>query len=120
MYTGQIGTISNKATWQSDVIEMVDESDGSTVDLGDAALTVDIVVTIKSLANVDSGETTALATASIANGKVAIVTPGFQWTFAVSDLTSLSAGAYRVGAKITIDDFVTDLIVGNISVIEGN
>jgi cell division protein YceG involved in septum cleavage len=115
MYTGQVAVISNKATWASDVVELVDEDDGTTTDLTDVALTVDIVVTIKDI----SGCTT-LATASIANGKVTIPGPGFQWQFEVDDLSRLCAGTYRLGAKVTIDDFVNDLIDGTIAVVEGN
>lgn len=117
MYTGQIAVISNKATWRSDVMELDDEDDGTTTDLSDPALTVDIVVTIREM---DRHCGATLATASIANGKVTIPGPGFQWQFEVSDLSCLCAGTYRLGVKVTIDGFVTDLIDGTIAVIEGN
>ena len=116
MYTGQVAVISNKATWQSDVYELVDETDGTTTDLSDPALDVDIVVTIRDM----ECRSTALATASIDNGKVSVPGPGFQWQFEVSDLTRLCAGTYKVGVKITIDDFVSDEIIGTIAVLEGN
>src|SRR6185312_4486846 len=124
MYTGQVAVISNKATWQSDVIELVDDVTGTATDLTDPALTVDIVVTIRGI-NCRSNDygtalSTALATASIANGKVSIPGPGFQWQFEVLDLSNLCAGTYRLGAKVTIDGFVNDLIDGTIAVVEGN
>lgn len=124
MFQGQVAVISNKATWQSDVAELVDD-DGTTTDLTDPLLTVDIVVTIRGMncRSSDYGTTTvsnALATASIVNGKVTVPGPGFQWQFEVDDLSSLCAGTYRLGAKVTIDDFVTDLIDGTIVVVEGN
>jgi hypothetical protein len=122
MYTGQVDVISNKATWLSQVLELVDD-DGTTTDLTNPALTVDIVVTIKGMnCRSDYGTTTstALVTASIANGKVTIPGPGFQWRFEVSDLSVLCAGTYRLGVKVTIDGFVNDLIDGTIAVIEGN
>jgi len=124
MYTGQVAVISNKATWQSDVIELIDDVTGTATDLTDPALTVDIVVTIRGI-NCRSNDygtavSTALATASIANGKVSIPGPGFQWQFEVLDLSNLCAGTYRLGAKVTIDGFVNDLIDGTIAVVEGN
>lgn len=126
MFTGQIAVISNRATWQSDVYELVDDTDGTTTDLTNPALTVDIVVTIRGNSNgflLDYGSTASqciLATASIANGKVKIPGPGFQWQFEVADLSILCAGTYRIGAKVTINGFVNDVIDGTIAVIEGN
>lgn len=118
MFTGQAAVISNKATWNSSgspgTIELYDDTDGTTTDLTDPSLTLDIVVTIKDM------DGCTRATASIANGKVVIPGPGFYWQFEVSDLTALCAGTYRLGVKITIDDFVIDLIDGTVAVIEGN
>ena len=116
MYQGQVAAISNQATWASDTYELVDEADGTTTDLTDPLLTVDIVVTIRS----DQDRSSVLATASIANGKVTIPGPGFQWQFEVSDLTDLCAGTFRRGAKITVDGFVSDIIIGTIAVLDGN
>lgn len=116
MYQGQVAVISNQATWASDTYELVDEEDGTTTDLSDPLITVDIVVTIRDMCE----GSTDLVTASIANGKVSIPGPGFSWQFEVSDLTGLCARTYRLGAKITIDDIVTDIIIGTISVLDGN
>src|SRR4051812_14535131 len=106
MYTGQVAVISNQATYQSIVYELEDEDDGTTTDLTDPLLTVDIVVPIRSQEQSDRDFSTGciLATASIANGKVTIPGPGFQWQFEVSDLTNICAGTYRLGAKVTIND----------------
>lgn len=114
MYTGQIAVISNKATWASEVYDLVEEDDGTTTDLTDPLLDVDIVVTIKDM------DGCVRATASIANGQVSLPGPGFQWQFEVSDLSCLCAGTYKLGAKVTIDDFVDDTIDGTIAVLEGN
>lgn len=125
MYTGQVAVISNKATWRSDVVELVDQDDGTVTDLT-AVADLDIVVTIRGLTSkYDDYEfngtvINALALASIANGKVTVPGPGFQWQFEVEDLSSLCPGTYRLGAKVTIDDFVVDLIDGTIVVVEGN
>jgi hypothetical protein len=122
MYTGQVAVISNRATWLLDGVELEDE-DGTTTDLTNPALTVVIVVTISpqssgSYYGIDSS--CILATASIANGKVTIPGPGFQWQFEVADLANLCAGTYRLGVKVTINGFVNDVIDGTIAVIEGN
>lgn len=128
MYTGQVAVISNKATWLFDGVELVDDADGTTTDLTNPALTVDIVVTVKGRSNprafFDYGgispSNCVLATASIANGKVTIPGPGFQWQFEVADLSCLCAGTYGLGVKVTINGFVNDVIDGTIAVIEGN
>lgn len=119
MYIGQVAAISNRATWQSQTYELVDEADNTTTDLSAIdADDLDIEVTIKPICGEVYGS--ALATATIANGKIQIPGPGFYWQFEVDDLTSLCPGTYHVGAKITIDDFVTDIIIGTLAVIEGN
>lgn len=124
MYTGQVAQISNKATWQSDVCELVDDGDGTTTDLTNPALSLDIIVTIRGMNcrsdDYGSNNTTALVIGSLANGKVTVPGPGFRWQFEASDLSGLCAGTYRLGAKVTINDFVVDLIDGTIAVIEGN
>jgi hypothetical protein len=38
----------------------------------------------------------------------------------VADLDNLAAGTYRLGVKVSIDGFVTDVIERTIAVIEGN
>ena len=88
MYQGQVAVISNQATWASNTYELVDEEDGTTTDLTDPLLTVDVVVTIKDLCE----GSTALVTASIDNGKVSIPGPGFQWQLEVEDLSVLCPG----------------------------
>lgn len=118
MFTGQVAVISNKATWDSrgepGAIELYDDADGTTTDLSDPSLTVDIVVTIKDM------DGCTVATASLDNEKVIIPGPGFYWQFEVDDLTGICAGTYKLGVKITVDDFVTDQIIGTVAVLEGN
>lgn len=123
MYTGQVAAISNKATWASPTFELVDEDDGTTTDLS-AVSALDIVVTIKAQSSGDDygavGSIPSLATASIENGKVSVPGPGFNWQFEDTDLSSLNAGTYTLGVKITIDGFIVDLIIGTVAVLEGN
>jgi hypothetical protein len=113
MYTGQVAVISNKSTWRSDVVELVDEDDGTTTDLT-AVVALDIEVTIS-----DLDCRSPRATATIANGKVTVPGPGLQWQFEDTDLSSLCAGTYRLGVKVTMDGFITDVIDGTIAVVEG-
>lgn len=126
MFTSQVAVISNKATWRSDVYEVVDDQDDTITDLNNPLLDVNIVVTIRGLAGAynDYGNapspSTSLATASIANGKVTIPGPGFQWQFEDTDLSGLCSGTYTLGAKVTIDDYIQDIIIGTIAVIQGN
>jgi len=72
MFTGEVGVISNKATWRSQVYELVDEDDDTTTDLTAVAV-LDIVVTVRGITGSvqDYGTTPpsyVYATASSANG----------------------------------------------------
>ena len=124
MFVGEVGVISNRATWLSQEYELVDEDDGTTTDLTAVAV-LDIVVTIRGITGSvqDYGvrpPSYVYATASIANGKVTIPGPGFQWQFEDTDLSAMCAGTYRVGAKVTMDGFIVDMIIGDLTVLEGN
>jgi hypothetical protein len=114
MFTGQVEQISNRATWLSDTYELEDEDDGSTIDLSSAAYTVAISVYIK------DQDGCLRASGSLADGKVVIDGPGFHWQFADTDLNCLCAGTYKCGVKITINGFITDLIIGEVAILEGN
>ena len=126
MFTGQVAVITNTQDWLSDVRELIDDRDGSTIDLTTPGYIVDIVVTIRGLSSSsyrDYGSipaSPALVTASIANGKVSIVGPGYLWLLVAADLSGLCAGTYRLGVKITLNGFVQDVIDGSIVVVEGN
>lgn len=111
MYTGQLAVISNRATWLSDVMEIVDDASGTVTDLTTVS-PLDISVSI-----FDGCSPMAMAT--ITNGKVTIPGPGFQWRFEASDLQGLCAGTHRLGIKVTMAGFVVDLFDGTIAVLEG-
>lgn len=106
MYTGQIAVIPREGDWDSPIVEIADD-DGTTTDLTDPALNLAIVVTIRSLSCGCRGSSCGscvMATASIANGKVTVPGPGFQWHFlAASDLACLCAGTYRLVSVVTIN-----------------
>jgi len=119
MFTGQVDVISNKETWISDFIQLVDEDD-NVVNILNEDIGFDCTVYIKD----DDG--CLLVTGSIDDGKVVVSEsdvedePGFQWQFEVSDLTNLCAGNYRCGVKTTSNGEVKDLILGTLAVLEGN
>jgi hypothetical protein len=113
MFTGQLDVISNRATWISDTYELEDEDDGSTIDLSDPALTVSISVYIK------DHDGCHRLTGTLAD-KVVIDGPGFHWQFEDTDMNQFCAGTYACGVKVTINGFITDLIIGNVAIREGN
>lgn len=119
MYTGQVDVISNKETWISDFIQLVDEFD-NVINILNPDIGFDCTVYIKD----DNG--CIRVTGSLGDGKVIVAAsdvadePGFQWQFEVSDLTNLCAGTYRCGVKTTSNGEVKDLILGTLAVLEGN
>lgn len=121
MYTGQVAQISNKATWRKSA-RLINKRDQTVADLTNPDLNLDIVVTIRGMNGSDYGSNNImpLVIGSLDNGKVTVPGPGFQWQFEDSDLRNLCAGTYRLGVKVTINDFVVDLIAGTIAVVEGN
>ncbi|WP_130228882.1 hypothetical protein [Bradyrhizobium sp. Leo121] len=92
----------------------MDEDDGSTIDLSSPDYTVAIGVYIKD----HDGCRREIAT--LDNGQVVIVGPGFQWQFNENDVHQFCAGTYPCGVKITINGFITDLIIGDVAILEGN
>lgn len=114
MFTGQVDTVSNKATWISDTIELYDDADNTVTDLS-AISPLEIEVTIKDLEGC-----WPRATGTIANGKVFVPGPGFYWRFEDTDLSGLCAGTYMLGVKITYNNTIIDEIIGTIAVLEGN
>lgn len=114
MFTGQVAIISNKATWLSDTYDLYDDEDGSIIDLSSGAYTVAISVYVKDLDGCQR------LTGTLGDGKVIIDGPGFQWQFEDTDLSGFCAGTYTCGVKITINGFITDLIIGDVAILEGN
>ena len=118
MYTGQIDLISNRADWTGPFVQLVNDSDGSIIDILNPSIGFDCSVYIK---NID-GCQRVLGT--IANGKVIASSgddgPGFQWKFKWTDLSGLCSGTYRFGIKTTTNGEVNDLYDGTLGMIEGN
>ena len=116
MFTGQVATISNAATWLSESYGLVDDEDGSDINLASPAYTVAISVYIKDL------DDCRRVIGTLDNGKVVIDADGlgFHWQFEDTDLRQFCAGKYKCGVKVTINGFITDLIIGDVDILEGN
>lgn len=119
MFQGQVDTISNRETWISDFVQLVDDFN-NVINILNPSVGFDVAVYIKD----ENG--CVRATGTLANKKVIVSAsdvanePGFQWRFDVADLQGLCAGTYLCGVKTTSNGEVKDLILGTITVIEGN
>ncbi len=107
MYTGSLGTVSNRETWNQS-IDVVDES-GDDIDISTATIT---------LAVRKQGDTSPILTATNGSG-ITIASPAFTWNFTVSQTNQLCAGNYEVGVTILITGTTTQLIVGNVIIVDG-
>ena len=114
IYRGSLGEISNKADWVSQVFTLVDESDGTEVDLSSGSITVAIEIVIR-----EPNCATAKVEGSLTDSKIILNGTGFQWQFAPSDLSCLCAATYEVGVAVTIDGIKHDVILASVSVLEG-
>lgn len=113
MKTGTLGPVSNAATW-NDTIEVFDAEDGEAFDLTDVE-----AITLKlrdpSGATVLEGELDdeIIVVGDAADGTI-------EFTFSASAMSALDPKTYEVGLLITDeDDFVTQLILGHLPVVEG-
>lgn len=118
MFTGQIDTITNRADWTGPFCQIVDDSDGSIVNILNPSIGFDCSVYI------EDEHGCQIVLGSIANGKVIAAAgddgPGFQWSFVANDFSGLCAGTYRFIIKTTTNGEVNDLMVGSIAVLRGH
>lgn len=114
IYRGSLGEISNKADWVSPVYTVVNESDGTEVDLSSASITVAIDIVIR-----EPNCTTAKVSGSLDDSKIVLNGTGFQWQFTPDDLSCLCTGTYEVGVAVIIDGVKNDLILASVSVLRG-
>lgn len=119
MYTGQVATITNREDWVSDFYQFVGE-DGSVLNILNPDVSFDASVYI---ADVDGCRRKMI---SLNDGSGQVVAsagddgPGIQWIFKEDDVRGLCAGTYSCGLKVSINNIITDVIVGTLPVIEGN
>ncbi|MBR2118494.1 MAG: hypothetical protein IJ935_07450 [Afipia sp.] len=116
IYRGSLGEISNKADWVSRVYTLVNESDGSEIDLSNPALGVEIELVVRK-----SGCRNDLIKALLSDGdgKITLNGTGFQWQLAPADLSGLCAATYDVGVAVTISGVKHDVILADVAVLEG-
>ena len=107
MYTGSLGTISNREDWIQS-IDVVDEN-GGDVDISAAQIT---------LAVRKRNDTVPALTATVGDG-IALASPRFTFTFDVGDMRALAAGTYDVGCVVTVSGTTTQLIVGTVAIVDG-
>jgi hypothetical protein len=122
MYNGQIDTISNRADWTGPFVQLVDDT-GAIINILNVGIGFDCSVYIKGMRQ-SHHNSWQLVLGSISNGKVIASAgddgPGFQWSFLEADLSNLCAGTYEFGVKTTTNGEVNDLIIGTVTVLEGN
>lgn len=110
MYTGSLAAVSNREDWIA-VSPLIDD-DGAEVDLTAATFVLDICR--------EGCPTTAVLTASTANGKITLPSSTtFQWAFSPTDMSTLCAGTYDVFLRVTIDDVVTQIMSASVPIVEG-
>lgn len=114
IYRGSLGEISNKADWVSQVFTLVNESDGTEVDLSSGLITVAIEIVIR-----DQNCGPCRINGSLDDGTIILNGTGFQWQFTPEDLDCLCAGTYDVGVAVTIDDIKHDVILASVAVLRG-
>lgn len=116
MYRGTLNPISNAATW-TDELEFFDDETGEAMFEEDDDDTHPDDITLK-LRDKDSGST--VLSGSLSGGELAISADGIvTFTFSASDMSGIDAKTYEVGVLYDADDVVTQLILGEISVLKG-
>jgi hypothetical protein len=118
MYDGSIAPISNREDWifQS----ALTDDDGTEIDLTNATIKVFLCAKGNSSSALLSAETTF--TDGTADGDDEITLPtdtSFQFQFPPDDVGDLCPGVYNVFVRITIDETTTQLISGNVTVLDG-
>jgi hypothetical protein len=107
MYTGHLGTVSNREDWQQS-IDVVDDS-GDAVDISSAQIT---------LAVRGRGAAAPILTAD-QNDCIAISSPRFTFAFEAAKMRALCPGQYDVGCVVALGGVTTQLIVGTVNVVDG-
>jgi hypothetical protein len=107
---GRLEAQSNRATFQRQ-FEIVDNDTDELLDLTGKA----IIFEVK-----DPTECRALLSATIDNGKIAVVDLGtFIVTFARSEMTNLCPGTYDLGITIGDDDETGQALIGTLAIVAG-
>lgn len=121
-YSGYLPEASNRADWQ--VAVMLNDADtGDLIDISGCRVTLSVrPLQIRPDPFYDAYSHTVpiVLTGSTDDGTITLPELGvFNWLFPASRMASLCAGAYVIGVRISQDDRVMQLIVGNVNVEEG-
>ncbi|QOZ68892.1 hypothetical protein [Bradyrhizobium arachidis] len=109
MYTGYLAPASNRANW-SEAITLVDNDSGDSIDIGGCRITL----------TVWNENRSPVLRASTDDGTITLPDVGtFQWDFDTTQMSGLCPGAYAVGVRISQNDRVVQLLIGNVNVMEG-
>lgn len=114
MYTGNLGPVSNAATW-SESVELTDDEDGDEIDL---SAVDEITIEVR-----EQGCTTATLSGTLTGGE--ITRPGggtdgvFQWEFTADAMGALDPKTYDVVVRIEEDDQTVQLLIGTVPVLQG-
>jgi hypothetical protein len=110
MYEGYLGRFSTKETW-SQAVQVTDEN-GNDADISSATIELDV-----RRFGASEDEAHAL-TASVGDG-ITVVSPLFTWTFTPTQMDTLEPDRYKVSVKVTISSVTTQLILGDLEVVDG-
>lgn len=109
MYQGSIAPASNRADFER-LFQIIDEDTGSPIDLSTATIVFEIA---------EPGCRPVIS-ATTDNGKITIVENSVLRVFIPrSEMTSLCAGQYELGATVENADQTESFLVGNLSVLDG-
>lgn len=110
MYTGSLGSVSNREDWI--VSSPLIDDDGTEVTLTDADFEFFVCR--------QGCPTSSVLSGSIDDGKITLPTStSFQWAFTPDDLSVLCAGTYDVFLRVTIDDVTTQILSATVAIVEG-
>lgn len=108
MYTGSLGTLSNREDYDQD-FQAFDDTD-TALDLTGATIVFEFR---------DKQTKASALEASTANGKITIVTTTFTVALSPTDTRTLCAKDYDLGCTLLLNGVTTQLFAGTISVIDG-
>lgn len=128
MYMVNFPEVSNAADWIG-TVQLNDEDTGDLIDLTGWTITLMVVPQTtrgsgtggqSGWPNINYQTNTAVLTASTTNGKITVPSTGIiQWTFRASELETIPAGFYEVGLRMVNSPDTTQIILGNLPIVNG-
>lgn len=128
MYMVNFPETSNSADWIG-TVQLNDDEDGELIDLTGCTVTLMVVPQTtrgsgtggqSGWPNINYQTNTAVLTASTTNGKITLPSVGIiQWTFRASEMETIPAGFYEVGMRIEKSPDTTQIILGQLPIVNG-